>query len=313
MLATQFVLLSSIRLENKNRHYLSTYTLQDTSGIKGGFSLYYNPQLQYENHEVICVGDYFCVDDNTVAKRLNKLMETKCKELGYTYILGPMNGSTWESYRFSIESNQQTFGLDQAQPHYYNKQFRANGFEPIGEYCSSIDTTLKPRSTQITETYWKKRDITIRGIRISKLEEELKNIAILTNEAFQDNFLFTVLKPDQFARKYLQLKHFIDPRYVTIAEGPQGETLAYLFAYLDPLDNSRQTLVIKTVAVSSASNCRGLGSYLVGQAIATAKESGVKKIIHAFMHKNNISLNISKHYGQPYKAYALYGKLLKST
>ncbi len=312
MLTTQPTLLSSIRLENQNRHYHSTYTLQDISGVKGEFSLYDNPLLKYKQHRVVCVGDYFCVDDNTMAQQLIKEMDKKCKELGYTYIIGPMNGSTWESYRFSIESNQKTFTLDRAQPLYYNRQFKANGFVPIGAYYSSIDTTLTPRSTQITEDYWNKKTLTIRNIRLSPLKEELYKIAVLTNAIFKDNFLFTPIQPELFVIKYLQLQPILDPQYIYIAENPKGQMLAYIFAYLDPLDDSEQTLVIKTIAVSHTANCRGLGGYLAERVIATAKENGIKKIIHAFMHKNNISLNTSRHYGQPYKTYALYGKNLQS-
>ena len=70
-------------------------------------------------------------------------------------------------------------------------------------------------------------------------------------------------------------------------------------------NKDNKSLVIKTLAQISDYKYRGIGSYLVEYLHQKAQLAGYNSIIHALMHKNNVSANILS--GELYHKYKLYG------
>jgi GNAT superfamily N-acetyltransferase len=154
------------------------------------------------------------------------------------------------------------------------------------------------------------------GVRIhsalnTNLNEVLRRIYHLSCVAFTRNFLYTELPEEAFVAQYTGLLDRIDPELVLLAER-EGELLGYLFGIPDYAQAARgaaiDTFLIKTVAILPDPSLRGLGGLLVGRAHQAGHRLGFLRCIHALMHEDNVSRNISGHYARTMRRYTLYSR-----
>jgi len=296
------------REEIVNEHFHSAYILKLADKVVGRFALYVNPSLQYVDQPAITIGSYACINDDYIAKQLLTNAEGLSKQLGYSYIIGPMNGSTWHSHRLSARSGGKKFCLDLENPEYYNEQFTKEGYESIGEYFSSKDETFVDKPTKLNDIYWNERGLVIRNIKMNNLKEELRRIAEFSNEAFSNNFLFTPIKVEHFVNKYIKHAPVLSAKHIWICEDNTGVLQSFFFGIPD-FQNKNQ-LILKSAAIKKGSPFRGITTYMFRKMTRLAKQEGFTSIVHAFMHKSNISYTTSKNHGKVFKEYVLYGKQL---
>lgn len=281
--------------------------------ILGKATLYLNPHLRFRDEAAVCVGNYECTDNEYVALDLLNKVADAAKQEGARWLIGPMNGSTWESYRFSVDNSHPNFLLEPYHPIHYNAQFLKAGFEVIGNYISSLDTQIPfdQPEVMVLEQKFLSMGVRIRPIDMSRFEAELTQLYPLISDSFSHNFLYTPIEWPQFLDKYTQAAGFIRPEYVLLAEDATGHTIGFIFAYEDLLNPANRHLVVKTVARKLERQWAGLGYVLANQLIRNIQGKGFKGVIHAFMHENASSKGLSQNFaGEVYKRYALYGKRL---
>ena len=120
-----------------------------------------------------------------------------------------------------------------------------------------------------------------------------------------NNFLYTPIEFEDFYKMYEPAKSFLNPEWVLLAENVDNEAIAFIFGFDNLYNKDNKSLVIKTLAQISDYKYRGIGSYLVEYLHQKAQLAGYNSIIHALMHKNNVSANILS--GELYHKYKLYG------
>jgi len=296
-----------------NEHLLSCHVLLDEGIPVGRFAIYKNDELKYMNKSAVCVGAYACIDDDFIASRLLTHAEEICAELGYEFMVGPMNGSTWNKYRFKTSNPADSFFLDVNNPVYYNKQFEEAGFSVIGNYFSNLDESLKYDDAQLDKfrNHYEDKGAIIRNIDLLNLEIELEKIAEFSNIAFANNFLFTPIAQSQFVQKYLQLGALMDAKFIWIVEDKNSEIQAVCFAIKDVTDLTGKTIIIKTIAARPGTPFKGIATFLCRNLIRFGKSLGYERIVHALILEDNLSLNASEKYGNSYCEYNLFGKSLK--
>lgn len=274
-------------------------------------ALYFNPSLRYNDTLAACIGNYESVDDSDIPKELITCAEGIAKRNACRYVIGPMNGSTWDSYRFSMHNDHPNFFLEPYHHLYYNENFISAGYKPVAVYYSMLDRTMDDEKAEV-----KKREkeliemgVTFRSIDLDNYEGELDRMHEFSMKAFRNNFLFTPLSLETFRNKYLPLKNFITPGHVLIAQ--QGEQTVGLAFCIDDHYSKEPVLIFKTLARDNNKAYSGLGNVLGNMMTRYAKENGYKAVIHAFMLGTNASRDLSKQYsGEYYKHYQLYGKEL---
>ena len=274
------------------------------------FSFYENPELRYLDQSTACIGSYECISDLVISNKLITYAKELASSKGYQWLIGPMEGSTWNSYRFSLDNKYPNFFLEPYHHSYYNDHFIKGGFEPIAQYFSKRDHKLEYDREKLEsfEKHYKDKGAIFRNLNSNNLETELEKIAAFSIEAYSNNFLYTPITINDFAKKYLKIKQYLDPELVWIVEDGTGDIQALAFSLKDYYDAKGETLIIKSLARKKSSPYRGIGSVLVQKTIQTAIQSGYKNIIHAFMIKDNTSLQISKkHEAEPFVSYNLYG------
>lgn len=297
--------------ENINTDYLdSCYVLLIEDEPKARLCLYNNPELTYRGKKAACVGNYECIDEQVVSSTILETAMLKAKQSGAGYVIGPMNGSTWDSYRFSIHHHYPPFLLEPYHHVYYNLQFLKAGFEVISRYKSSLDRSMNYNTPDVmhTEASLKAFGLQIRNINMDDFDRELDKLFPFISEAFKKNFLYTPIQRKTFFKKYKEAAPIIQPEFCLIAEDNSGNIAGFIFSYLDLLNRNEKSIVIKTLARDASPKWKGLGYVLTNKVLDAARQQGVQSVIHAFMIEEGYSTKTSVFFqGKAYKEYALYG------
>lgn len=303
----------SIRLqqkENINRELLhQCYVIVDAGTVKARAALYNNPRLNYGNKRAACIGNYECVADNEIAQQLLKEIAKEAKALGFEYLIGPMNGSTWDDYRFSIDKNSPTFFTEPDHHLYYNDQFNAFGFEPVSKYISGIsDCTNYKEADPATFKSLYANGLSVRLVNLDDFDNELRKLYDLCTLAFKNNFLYTPISFERFKEKYQSAKQVINPEFFIIAEDTNEDIVGFMFCIDDLYNRQEKNLIIKTIARHPDEKWKGMTNLTGDMVYTLARDKGYQHVLHAFMHESNASTSVSKNFaGSMLRNYVLYG------
>lgn len=298
----------------KNQYNLNFFAegliiLRDEKPL-GRVALYINPYLRHEGLRCGAIGNYECVDDPSVSKALLAEAVAHLAARGVEMVIGPFNGSTWDSYRFLINHDQPNFFLEPFNPPYYTDQFQAFGFETLATYTSSLDheMPLGSEKTQARMRHFEAQGVQFRPIDLENYAAELKEVYTFCLQGFSRNFLFTPISEESFMEKYLPLKNYIDPDLIILAQVPVGHLVGMLFCVQDFLNLDERSLVIKTVARMPGREWAGLGNVLGHKIMEKARARKFDSVIHAFMIESGGGNTLSRHFsGEVFKQYHLFG------
>ncbi|MBD2459713.1 GNAT family N-acetyltransferase [Oscillatoria sp. FACHB-1407] len=266
-------------------------------------------------HRLGLIGHYAAQD----AESAQLLLNHACNQLAAhscTLAVAPMDGNTWRRYRLlSDRGTEPIFFLEPDNPDEWCDHFREAGFTSFADYSSGLTTNLTqvdPRMVRV-EQRLTEIGVKVRSLNLDNFERELQQIHQLSLISFRNNFLYTPISQTEFISQYSQIKPYVQPQLVLMAE--HGDTLVgFLFAIPDLLQAKRgeaiNTVIIKTVAVLPGKTYAGLGNLLVSQCQAIAHQLGYTRAIHALMHNANNSRNLSDRYAHTIRRYTLLAKPL---
>lgn len=232
--------------------------------------------------------------------------------------VGPIDGSTWRRYRFvTTRGSEPAFFLEPDNPDQWPTDFVAAGFSPFAKYHSAVtdDLTGAAAGAFDAEARLNALGITIRELDLTRFDEELSRLYVVSLESFRENFLYTPIADDEFRRQYRAVVPFLQPALVTIAEF-EGRPIGFLFAIPDALearrtaDGSIRTVVFKSMAVAPSWRGVGLGHVLFGRTHGVARRLGYQRAIHALIHDANISGEMSRKSARPMRRYTLFARTL---
>lgn len=302
------------QIEGINTQFLQqAYVILHNERPIGRCCLYNNPNLIYKNYKTACIGNFECINDEQAASYLLDYVSSHAKKIGFHYAIGPMNGSTWDTYRIAENYNTPNFFLEPYYPSYYSELLIHSGFEKIAHYVSNCDREKELNEDRIKkiEHRFIEQGITFRNIDLSNYEIELDKLYEFCMQSFKSNFLFTPVDKSDFIEKYKKVKSFIKPDFVIIAENKNQEMVGLIFCLENYNDKNEKGIIIKTLAKSPSMKYAGMGNILATKLKRKALADGYKYIIHAFMIKSNASRVISNYFsGQTIREYYLYGKQL---
>jgi GNAT superfamily N-acetyltransferase len=261
------------------------------------------------------VGHFASSEEKASAAVLAAACE-KLRDAGCTIAVGPMDGNTWRRYRFVTERGEEPpFFLEPDNPDDWPAEWRAAGFTPIATYTSALTSDLTHDDPRIARARARlaAAGVTIRTLDVDSADADLRRMFALSRESFSRNFLYTPIDEADFLEQNRAILPLVEPELVLLAECG-GELAGFLFAIPDALEARRgkpiDTIIIKTVAVGEGRSRAGLGSVLVAAAHAAARRLGYTRAIHALMHEQNVSQNISRRYARPIRRYELFARRL---
>lgn len=307
--------LSALKqIEGINHQFLhqAYVILQDDKPI-GRCCLYNNPNLKYQDKKTACIGNFECINDKNASNELLQHAFNQAKETGFEYIVGPMNGSTWDTYRLAENYDSPVFFLEPYYPNYYSDLLIDAGFQKIARYVSNCDNKKELVEERISsiEKQFIEQGVTFRNIDLENYDEELDKLYNFCMRSFQSNFLFTPIEKNTFKEKYQKLKPYIKPEFVILAVDEHQELVGMIFSLENYYDKKRKGIIVKTVARAPSLKYRGMGNILATKFKKKALAAGYEYILHAFMIETNASKVLSKHFsGEHMREYFLYGKEL---
>ena len=257
---------------------------------------------------------HYAADDPTAGETI---LRRACAELataGCTLAVGPMDGDTWHSYRFvTARGDAPPFFLEPWQPAAWAEHWAAAGFETLAEYFSTISDDLTGATNDPRQLEAARRvvaaGVRTRGLEPACWDDELRRLHTVAAVSFQANFLYSVLSVEEFLALYAPLKNMVRPELVLIAEDASGKPVGFALGLPNVTDATRETFIVKTVAVLPEVAGIGLGRVLVDRLHAAAGALGYRRAIHALMHDDNVSRHLSARFGsRPLRRYALFSR-----
>jgi len=298
------------------RHFKGFLIIERDNVPVARCALYANPGITIDGASALLIGSYECVFDATVAERLFSEVESYARTNGFTHLIGPMDGSTWNSHRFNDPSERAPFLTETYHHPYYPEQWQAQGFEPLEQYVSRIDHDLVIDRALIAakEAELSAAGIRIRSIQLDRMQEEFIRIGNFCMSAFKENRFFTPIPVEEFVSKYTLIAPLLKPELVLLAEDERGKLLGFILALpdLNEPDPARRALIVKTAATTKDAPVKGIGHHLLRRSEEVAVDMGFRKTIHAFMSVQNRSASGSHTVfgSEPYGHYTLYKKCL---
>ena len=250
----------------------------------------------------------------------NEIFENLKKD-GIETIIGPLNGTTWNTYRYITDKgNHPPFLMEPFNEDYYVELFEKIGFKPLTYYISTIMENMNSvqrghlsKKIEKLKKFDYYKNITVKSVENEDLMAVLNKVYDLTIEAFKNNFLYSELEREIFLKMYMSyedkiIKKFFKMLYLG------DELIGYVFGIPDYAElgykGKIDTIILKTIAVSPIYNGKGMGYILINSLVEEAEKEGYENVIYALMHENNISKNIGLQLGHMLRRYTLFIKEL---
>lgn len=276
-------------------------------------SLWWTETPSLDGRRLGYIGHFAATDADGSVDLLNRA----CGELagqGCTLAVGPIDGNTWQRYRFITErGDEPRFFLEPDNPDEWPEYFRQAGFTPLAEYHSALNTDLTARDERIALKRQSLREegITLRTLDMDHFDRELRRLHTLSLVGFRDNFLYTPISEEEFLAQYIGIRPHVRPEFVILAE-KANRLIGFIFAIPDLYQAARgvriDTAIVKTMAVHPDHAGKGLGGLLMDLAHQAIHQAGYARVIHALMHVDNRSGQISKHTARTFRRYTLFAK-----
>lgn len=275
-------------------------------------AIYNNPGLKYKGEKTLSIGNFESINDFLVASRLFNYSFEFAKNKGAKYIIGPLNGSTWDTYRFQDNTENEPFFLEPVNLPYYCDLFRDSGFDVISKYFTILDKNPEPLTPKFTKrlNQLESQGVKIRRLDLENFDNDLRKIYDLNIQSFKNNFLYSDISFERFSEKYYPVKPLLNPEFVLLAENSKGEIVGLGFAIHDFNCKTHKRLIIKTVGIIENGLYTGLGMILAKKLSEAAFNNGYRDIICALIIENSKSGNYSLKQGEIYRTYSLFGKEL---
>lgn len=272
-----------------DKYFVTWITVFEEDTCVGRLSILKNSDIQYDHHPVLLIGYVELINNPLVMNLLNEEIRKFTAQYKNHLIIGPVNGTTWDSYRLVKPPIQPYFFLDVIHPGYYYDLFSLTGWSPIESYISTEGEIYQVNVDEVLSIgkRYEEKGISILPLDMSQFEKEVKSIFELCLISFKSNVLYSPISWEEFYDKYQKVKPFIHSDYVYVAKD-KGKTIGFIFSIPDIFSREKKRLIIKTLAIDPSPKYKGLGSFLTRFLYVHAQHQ-FSHMIHALMHNSNKS------------------------
>lgn len=212
-------------------------------------------------------------------KKLFNLIEKKAQELGFRNIIGPINYTTWMSYRWALNNYDLKLYPDCDNPKYYVDFIKELGYKELYTYRSAFinvnnklyDIGQIIYNQKIDEGYEFKF---FYGKDVYEQAWDVYNISI---NAFQGSYLYSEIPYDYFKQIYLEWTKKVD--VVLYIAYKDDKAIGYVMGYLNPYSND---FISKTSAVLKEYQNNKVYVALLYLGVKYIKELGFDKMVYHF-------------------------------
>ena len=293
----------------------------ENNNIGGNLHLWHN-RPNYNGKATSYIGNVNILEKyrKNETEIFNQIFESLKKD-GIETIIGPLNGTTWNTYRYVTDKGHRSpFLMEPWNEDYYVELFEKIGFKPLTYFISTIMENMNPvqrghlsKKIEKLKKFNYYKNITVKSAENEDLMAVLNKVYDLTIEAFKNNFLYSELDREIFLKMYMSYEDKIVKKFFKMLY-LKDELIGYVFGIPDYAElqykEKIETMILKTIAISPRYNGKGMGYILIDELVKEAELSGYKNVIYALMHEKNISKNIGSLLGDELRRYALFIKEL---
>ncbi|NOQ73723.1 MAG: GNAT family N-acetyltransferase [Crocinitomix sp.] len=264
--------------------------------------------IKYKEQEEGIIGWFECSNSQSLSDSLLNAAIDFLKTKACKKVIGPINGSTWNNYRFNKTAEQPLLPGEPFQPLYYVRLWETFGFK---EY-STYETTLAPNDLFEPMTMAEGQELAEQfNLKVvfypaKPSPEFLDKMYDFYHACFQTNPLFHPIEKEAYHKlsgKFAQILNAEHSLLVTDNEdNPIAVTLTYNDVYhayyeagkiKNPL-HAKKRLLIKTIATHPEWQGKQIGTLMINLVHNLANESGYKEIYHLLMFNHNLSATKGK-------------------
>ena len=193
----------------------------ENNNIGGSLHLWHN-RPDYKGRRTSYIGNVNIHEKyrKNEEKLFNEVFEELKKE-GIETIIGPLNGTTWNTYRYVTEKgSRRQFLLEPWNEDYSVSLFEKLGFKPLAGYISTVmegmDSDGRRNLNKKIEKLKKfdyYKDIKVESAENKDLLTVLNKVYDLTVEAFKNNFLYSKLEREIFLKMYMSYEDKIIKKF----------------------------------------------------------------------------------------------------
>lgn len=186
---------------------------------------------QFHNENIAFWGYFEAENDCKVSKALFAAVEEWGIAQGIKTFRGPVNPSTNYECGMQISAfDTQPYIMMPQNPAYYPQLVEAEGYIKAKDLDAWLLDNKKegfhPRLLSKAENFSKMHDITIRPVDLKRFDQEIENIFVTYNDAWEKNWGFIPMDKDEFIFLAKEMKAILTPESVFIVE-VAGEVAAF--------------------------------------------------------------------------------------
>ena len=182
-------------------------------------------------------GSFECIDDKEAASHLLNAAHEFLKEKGMKIMRGPWSFASqeWGCMIKGFETSPMI--LAPYNPVYYQDLLESTGLKKAKDllvYDMEIndESSLPERFLKLTDRVQERYKVTLRPVDMKNLEEDVKTLLFIANEATMNNWGFAPVTEEEAKEIAESVKMILDPDIVMIAE-VAGKPVGYLIAFPD--------------------------------------------------------------------------------
>lgn len=254
------------------------------------------------------IGWYECSESEEVSKELLNRATQFLKEQSCKSVIGPINGNTWNSYRFNKTAEKPLMPGDPYQPLYYITFWESFGFNASVYY--QTDTAPKdlfePMTMAEGQQLAKQFNLSVDHYPEKATPEFLEQMHWFYHECFSGNPLFDPIELDDYGKLSEKLLQIFDHKHSLLVRNREGNPVAVTLSYRDiyhqlhkagelkDADYQSNKLLIKTIATHPEYQGKQIGTLMINLVHNLANETGFDSIYHLLMYKDNLSATKGK-------------------
>lgn len=248
--------------------------------------------VMLNNHlpqEVGLIGYFDCINDLTIAREVFGTAVQFLREHGKKIIRGPIQFTTWQSFRIACSGGGLPFLTEPYNLEYYKNLFEDFGFSAVQNSITRARDISKDGISMDGADY---RTLLSEGFSFERVSAKTATLAMceiyaITSASFRDTLSFTGISFEEFEYQYRGIEKMVDESVIFIVRNPEGLAIAFCFTVPDLFNKIQKSLVIKTMGVLPKYQDRGVGRALLYIVELIGVREGFTRFLYSTMRVDN--------------------------
>ncbi|MDH4233212.1 MAG: GNAT family N-acetyltransferase [Nitrospirota bacterium] len=239
--------------------------------------------------DIGCIGCFESINNSEFARHLFEEAKKFLVRHGKKVICGPVDLTTWQSFRVSYPEGRPPFFIEPFTRGYYRDLFRAYGFKVAQQNLSTIGEVEKTGFNMFGEDLKRleRENMIFESMTQESFPRIMHDIYELTKEIFRDTWSFVPIGLDEFEYNIRDIAAMLDRDFVYLVRNQEKLPVAFCFCIPDMYSKDVKRVVLKTIGVLPKYRGMGIGKALMYLLYRTASEKKVSHCIVSTMRSDN--------------------------